>query len=192
MPSKAPSFFVRRGLRAERLCKAAARSRALSCLTLVIIRLFHKTEEAVRYFFNLIFYFLHPLCDVYVRNTLLHLPSPRARRPCPYRTEPRMPARTAPALGRAAAAPPCPGALSLQLCPTVCLVFPWVCSKTAPARVLNNTVKQHRVAHERVVLAQSSAALLPRLPLCCQPRQSPLPSPRDKTLHKSPFFWHVL
>lgn len=28
----------------------------MSCLTLVIIRLFHKTEEAVRYFFYLIFF----------------------------------------------------------------------------------------------------------------------------------------
>lgn len=43
-----------------------------------------------------------------------------------------------------------------------------------------------------MVLVQSSAALLPCLPLCCQPRQSPLPSPRDETLHKLPFFWHVL
>lgn len=41
-------------------------------------------------------------------------------------------------------------------------------------------------------MAQSSAALLPRLLLCCQPHQSPLPSPRDETLPKSPFFRHVL
>lgn len=70
----------------------------------------------------------------------------------------------------------------------MCLVFPWVCSKKRPCK----GVKQHRVARERVVLEQRSAALLPRLPFCRQLRQSPLPSLRDKTLHESPFFWHVL